>query len=490
MMLTFLDKLDDEQIANAEKVAKAARRAGVDPNLAVAIAFRESNLRANPPRGSSGEIGIMQIMPGTGRGMGYDEKKLQSVDDNIEAGIKYIKQGLQATGNDPKLASVYYNGGPGAVQALSSGQNPDPRVIEYVRAINGFGAFGKPAEPAAQPSAQPAPQPPAVSEDKPSFEPERQETDEEREARIQAAIDAQEKRMAQLGGAAAGAALSTGKGALNLGRSVIQGAGQAAGQGLQTGIQQAAGLPPSSPVPPGGLRQLGVPGTYPAATGPGSGVFNYSRNLYGLPEIEAARALDMSKQQGGAGDLATKRREALNQIRQQFPTERYIENPRFGGIMTPDPGAGGGPRAQYVQNPPSVIQPGPRANAPPVPQMTQLPPTQPIPTTPLQSVTQRLSALSQPIMSGLSAVGKYAVPPVALAGAAGEGVSLAQNLRREDPDYIKAALQATMAGSGLAALYPPLTLPAAGVGLTAAGIDYLRDLANPPQYRSVMEGVR
>ena len=54
-MLTFLDKLDDEQIANAEKVAKAARRAGVDPKLAVALAFKESSLRANPPRGAAGD---------------------------------------------------------------------------------------------------------------------------------------------------------------------------------------------------------------------------------------------------------------------------------------------------------------------------------------------------------------------------------------------------------------------------------------------------
>lgn len=496
-MLTFLDKLDDEQIANAEKVAKAARRAGVDPKLAVAIAFRESSLRANPPRGSSGEIGIMQVMPGTGRGIGFDEKKLQDVDQNIEAGIAYLKQGLQATGNDPKLAAVYYNGGPGAVQALSSGKDPDPRVIEYVRAINSFGTFGRPAQaeqPATPPAAQAAPmeQPPAgaMPEEAPA------ETDAERDARIQQAIEAQNRRMGQLYGAGVGAGVSAGRGLAGLARSGIEGAGQAYGRGLQAGMQPPGALPSAGAAPalpgalpgasaarPGGTgapTQLGVPGTYPAATGPGSGTFNYGRNLYGLPEIEAARALDMSKQEGGAGDLATKRREALMEIQRRFPTERYVENPRFGGIMTPDQGAGGGPRAQYVQPEPSAVQPTPRAGAAPAQQLTQLPPPQPVPTTPpaptgLQAVTQELRALARPVVSALGAASRFVAPPLGLATAGGEAATVESELRRQDPDYIKAALSGITGLSGLAALYPPATLPAAAIGGGSALASYLRE---------------
>ncbi len=495
-MLTFLDKLDDEQIANAEKVAKAARRAGVDPKLAVAIAFRESSLRANPPRGSSGEIGIMQVMPGTGRGIGFDEKKLQDVDQNIEAGIAYLKQGLQATGNDPKLAAVYYNGGPGAVQALSSGKDPDPRVIEYVRSINSFGTFGRPAQaeqPATPPAAQAAPmeQPPAgaMPEEAPA------ETDAERDARIQQAIEAQNRRMGQLYGAGVGAGVSAGRGLAGLARSGIEGAGQAYGRGLQAGMQAPGALPGAggasapgalpgaSAARPGGTgapTQLGVPGTYPAATGPGSGTFNYGRNLYGLPEIEAARALDMSKQEGGAGDLATKRREALMEIQKRFPTERYVENPRFGGIMTPDQGAGGGPRAQYVQPEPSAVQPTPRAGAAPAQQLTQLPLPQPVPTTPpaptgLQAVTQELRALARPVVSALGAASRFVAPPLGLATAGGEAATVESELRRQDPDYIKAALSGITGLSGLAALYPPATLPAAAIGGGSALASYLRE---------------
>lgn len=495
-MLTFLDKLDDEQIANAEKVAKAARRAGVDPKLAVAIAFRESSLRANPPRGSSGEIGIMQVMPGTGRGIGFDEKKLQDVDQNIEAGIAYLKQGLQATGNDPKLAAVYYNGGPGAVQALSSGKDPDPRVIEYVRSINSFGTFGRPAQaeqPATPPAAQAAPmeQPPAgaMPEEAPA------ETDAERDARIQQAIEAQNRRMGQLYGAGVGAGVSAGRGLAGLARSGIEGAGQAYGRGLQAGMQPPGALPGAGAAPalpgalpgargaapgaPAGVPPGTPPGMYPPATGPGSATANYGR-VFGLPEIEAQRALGLGKQQGEVWDLMERRRAALQDIQQRFPTERYVENPRFGGIMTPDPGAGGGPRAQYVQPEPSAVQPTPRAGAAPAQQLTQLPPPQPVPTTPpaptgLQAVTQELRALARPVVSALGAASRFVAPPLGLATAGGEAATVESELRRQDPDYIKAALSGITGLSGLAALYPPATLPAAAIGGGSALASYLRE---------------
>lgn len=498
-MLTFLDKLDDEQIANAEKVAKAARRAGVDPKLAVAIAFRESSLRANPPRGSSGEIGIMQVMPGTGRGIGFDEKKLQDVDQNIEAGIAYLKQGLQATGNDPKLAAVYYNGGPGAVQALSSGKDPDPRVIEYVRAINSFGTFGRPAQkPAEQQPAQPqaaqppAEQPPAevMPEEAPA------ETDAEREARIQQAIEAQNRRMGQLYGAGVGAGVSAGRGLKGPALAAIESVGQAwrgrpaaAPGGLPGGAPPSAGLPASTgalpgargaaPGAPAGAPPGTPPGMYPAATGPGSATANYGR-VFGLPEIEAQRALGLGKQEGEVWDLMERRRAALQDIQQRFPTERYVENPRFGGIMTPDHGAGSGPRERLVQAPPSVIQPGPRAGAAPAPQMVPLPPTQPIPTTPpaptgLQAVTQELKALARPVVSALGAASRFVAPPLGLATAGGEAATVESELRRQDPDYIKAALSGITGLSGLASLYPPATLPAAALGGSAALASYLRE---------------
>jgi hypothetical protein len=80
----------------------------------------------------------------------------------------------------------------------------------------------------------------------------------------------------------------------------------------------------------------------------GSATANYGKK-FGLTDIEAGRALDMTKQTGGVHDLTSQRREGLQRVQQLGGG--YVENPRFGGIMTPDQGGGRGPRATYVQNP-------------------------------------------------------------------------------------------------------------------------------------------
>jgi len=139
--LNFIGDLDEEQSKNAVKVAQMAREAGVDPTLAVAIAYKEGSLLTDAPRGKSGEIGMMQVMPSTGMEIGYDEKKLSIPNQNIKAGLQYLKMGLQATENDPQLAAIFYNGGPGAINALKTGKEPDSRVFDYVRTLNSYGTF-------------------------------------------------------------------------------------------------------------------------------------------------------------------------------------------------------------------------------------------------------------------------------------------------------------------------------------------------------------
>lgn len=493
--LNFLDQLDDEQTQNAVRVAEAAKKAGVDPQLAVAIAFKEGGLRMNAPRGSSGEIGMMQVMPATGKGMGFSEKDLSDPKKNIDAGIKYLKQALSETDGDTKLAAAYYNGGPGALEALRSGNKPDPRVIDYIKSLNGYDTFKTPVEVGTPP-------PKAES---PGFglEPS-PETDAQRDARIAKDIAADERRMGQLFGGGVGAGVSAGMGLKGIAGNVAKSTGQAAEQG-RIAAQRAAGMlgglppsgmPPGAPTAPpaggagappmaGGPRQLGIPGTYPTTTGPGSAVFNYGR-AYGLPEIEAGKALGTGKAEGEVWDLLTKRQQAMTDIQRRFPTETYAENPRFGGILTQQQGAGAGPRASYVQTPPAPagapagVPPGAPAGAPQASGLRQLPPRQPIPMMPkqpsgLQMVTQELKSLAQPMIAGTKAVGRYAVPPLALAGAGGELADVLSETRKDEPDYIKAGLSGLSGAAGLAALYPPLTIPAGILGGGAALINYLRD---------------
>lgn len=68
--------------------------------------------------------------------------------------------------------------------------------------------------------------------------------------------------------------------------------------------------------------------------------FNYAKSA-GLTDIEAGQALDMTKQEGGTHDLATKRRVALSGLSQTNPT--YAESPAHGGLMV-NTSVGSGPR--------------------------------------------------------------------------------------------------------------------------------------------------
>ena len=71
LKLNFPKKLDQEQLKQAEKVARRAIDIGVDPALAVATAYQESRLRPNTPDSEKGAIGLMQVLIPTGKAYGY-----------------------------------------------------------------------------------------------------------------------------------------------------------------------------------------------------------------------------------------------------------------------------------------------------------------------------------------------------------------------------------------------------------------------------------
>jgi len=104
----------------------------------------------------------------------------------------------------------------------------------------------------------------------------------------------------------------------------------------------------------------------------------------------------------------------------------------------------------------------------------------------LQAVTQELKSLARPVISGAATAGRYIVPPLALAGAGGEAADVYSELRKEDPDYIKAGLSGLAGLSGVAALFPPLTIPATAVGGSAALINYLREQQKEKERRGIV----
>jgi hypothetical protein len=95
----------------AALVEAAARRHGVDPAFALAIARRESAFRqtAVSPKGATG---VMQLMPATAARYGANPRDLEQ---NIDAGVRYLRDLAGMFDGDPALVAAGYNAGEGAV---------------------------------------------------------------------------------------------------------------------------------------------------------------------------------------------------------------------------------------------------------------------------------------------------------------------------------------------------------------------------------------
>ena len=93
-------------------IAKHARANGVPLKLAKAVVKIESAGRVNA-RGAAGEIGLMQLMPRTARGMGYKGKlkNLYNPDKNLAYGMKYLGEAYHRGGKTTCGAILKYNAG-------------------------------------------------------------------------------------------------------------------------------------------------------------------------------------------------------------------------------------------------------------------------------------------------------------------------------------------------------------------------------------------
>ena len=112
-------------------IEKAAERHNVDPNLVRAVVKVESNFN---PRAVSrkGAMGLMQLMPFTAR-----QLKVTNPFDpqqNVDAGVRHLKQLLDNFGGDVKLTLAAYNAGTNAV-LRSSGMPPYAETRNYVKRI-------------------------------------------------------------------------------------------------------------------------------------------------------------------------------------------------------------------------------------------------------------------------------------------------------------------------------------------------------------------
>jgi hypothetical protein len=112
-------------------IEEAAARHNVDPNLVRAVVKVESNFNPNAVS-RKGAMGLMQLMPSTARQLKV--KNPFDPEQNVDAGVRHLKQLLESYGGDIKLTLAAYNAGAGAV-ARSSGVPRYAETQNYVRRI-------------------------------------------------------------------------------------------------------------------------------------------------------------------------------------------------------------------------------------------------------------------------------------------------------------------------------------------------------------------
>lgn len=113
------------------EIERQARAQKLDPDLVHAVIRAESAYRpaAVSPKGA---IGLMQVMPGTGKRFGVSN--LERPESNLKAGTAYLRYLIDRFNNIP-LALAGYNAGEGAVIKHGYQIPPYPETQGYVRSI-------------------------------------------------------------------------------------------------------------------------------------------------------------------------------------------------------------------------------------------------------------------------------------------------------------------------------------------------------------------
>jgi LysM repeat protein len=113
-------------------VAATARRHGVSPSLAVAVAYHESGFQQRVVSGVNA-IGVMQVLPSTGRVLGQQHGEsfdLLETQDNITAGVLLLRQLIRSEGTADAALAGYYQG-----LGSISRKGILPQTRDYIRSI-------------------------------------------------------------------------------------------------------------------------------------------------------------------------------------------------------------------------------------------------------------------------------------------------------------------------------------------------------------------
>jgi hypothetical protein len=112
-------------------IYEKAEKYDVDPALVAAVIEQESRFR-HTAKSHVGARGLMQLMPRTGRWMGA--RDLYDPEQNVDAGVKYIKYLDKRFNGNLKKTIAAYNGGEGNVRRYN-GIPPFRETQHYVKKV-------------------------------------------------------------------------------------------------------------------------------------------------------------------------------------------------------------------------------------------------------------------------------------------------------------------------------------------------------------------
>ncbi len=111
-----------------------AKRNDLPPELLAAVVHTESQF-VPTARSNRGAVGLMQLVPGTGRWLGADN--LTDPAQNIQAGAKYLRYLTDRFAGDQQKALAAYNAGEGNVRRFN-GIPPFKETQNYVLRVRAF----------------------------------------------------------------------------------------------------------------------------------------------------------------------------------------------------------------------------------------------------------------------------------------------------------------------------------------------------------------
>lgn len=122
------------EVPFGQVIYNEAKKNDLPPELVAAVAHTESKF-VPTARSNRGAVGLMQLVPRTGRWLGA--RNLADPVQNIQAGAKYLRYLSDRFGGDNQKAIAAYNAGEGNVRRFG-GVPPFKETRNYVQKVSSF----------------------------------------------------------------------------------------------------------------------------------------------------------------------------------------------------------------------------------------------------------------------------------------------------------------------------------------------------------------